>query len=208
MFCKKCGKEVQEGVRFCPSCGAEVGSVNSEVENSAQKDNSINSTASGSTQQTQSVGSDFGSAASKVNINIPTSVKNVDSNSIKNLLKNKKFIGIVAAVIVVVILICAVGGDSTIDTVKDGTIAAYPYKTVGKAFDDFFTSPKWNSYKENGDEYVKFTGKYAQGKNTLKVTVIFEVNGNSFQIDSVDINGITYTSLYDLADLMDAIYGE
>jgi predicted ATP-dependent serine protease len=95
MFCQNCGKEIQERVKFCPSCGAEVGSVNSEVENSAQKDNSNNSTASGSTRRTQSVGSEFGSIASKVNINIPTSVKNVDSSSIKNLLKNKGLIWIV-----------------------------------------------------------------------------------------------------------------
>ncbi len=24
MYCRKCGKELQEGARFCPSCGAEV----------------------------------------------------------------------------------------------------------------------------------------------------------------------------------------
>lgn len=28
MFCKKCGKEIKEGVRFCPYCGAESGVSN------------------------------------------------------------------------------------------------------------------------------------------------------------------------------------
>lgn len=30
MFCKKCGKEIKEGVRFCPYCGAESG-VSNEI---------------------------------------------------------------------------------------------------------------------------------------------------------------------------------
>ncbi len=37
MFCKKCGKEIKEGVRFCPYCGAESG-VSNEMKATEKKE--------------------------------------------------------------------------------------------------------------------------------------------------------------------------
>lgn len=31
-FCSKCGKEIEEGVKFCPSCGAQTGAANAQVQ--------------------------------------------------------------------------------------------------------------------------------------------------------------------------------
>ena len=30
MFCRKCGKEIKEGVKFCPYCGAETTKIKTE----------------------------------------------------------------------------------------------------------------------------------------------------------------------------------
>lgn len=123
MFCKQCGKELPDGVKFCTSCGAEAGGTKDET----------------------SCG------------DVPPSVQSSGENAGQNMLnkskrKIKKPILIAIGVVVAVILLIAlIGGGDPIDTVKDGTLNAYPEQTVGEAFGKFFSNPEWVSYEEGGD---------------------------------------------------------
>jgi predicted nucleic acid-binding Zn-ribbon protein len=207
MFCKKCGKEVQEGVRFCPSCGAELSSVSSEVENGTQEVNNIDLDTSGSTQQTNRADSEAGSSASKESIKTGID-KKISINAIKTSLK-KHFIQYIVTLIVFAIIIYIAKGDSSVNTVKNSSFVAYPDKTIGKAFDDFFTNTKWDSYKKGGKTYVKFTGKYTTGKSSKKAQIIFKFSDDdNFQVESMTMDGDTYTSSLDVWYYLDMIYDE
>ena len=61
--------------------------------------------------------------------------------------------------------------------------------TVGDAFDNFFGSPKWKAYEEGTQERVDFQGNCTYSGEQVQVRIVFGIYGDTFQVDSVQING-------------------
>lgn len=178
MFCKNCGSEVLDGVKFCVSCGAEVNGTNGE---NSSKD---------VLPPAQSVEENLG--------------KDMHNHSVA---KKKKPIMIAIGVIVaVVFLLILIGGSDPVDTVKDGTFNAYPEQTVGEAFSNFFTNPKWVSYEEGGETYVKFTGGCTLYGEMVNAKIVFLIDGENFSIDTCKIGDVNVTNAYEIEAILDVIY--
>lgn len=178
MFCKQCGNEVSDGVKFCTSCGAEVNGANGE----------------------NTCG------------DVPRPVKGVGESSAQTMLnqssrKKKKPLMIAIGVIVAVVLLFAlIGGSDPVDTVKDGTLDAYPEQTVGEAFGKFFGNPKWVSYEKGEETYVEFTGGCTLYGEMVDAKIVFSIDGQNFHIDTCKIGGVDVTNVYELESILDVIY--
>ncbi len=79
--------------------------------------------------------------------------------------------------------------------------------TVGDAFDNFFGSPKWKAYEEGTQERVDFQGNCTYSGEQVQVRIVFGIYGDTFQVDSVQINGKEAPALIS-AGLFSAVYGE
>lgn len=53
MFCEKCGKQIQENVRFCANCGQMVNGIKSEVQSEPQRENIVEVNVSKNQQKKQ-----------------------------------------------------------------------------------------------------------------------------------------------------------
>jgi len=174
MFCKQCGKEVPDGVKFCTSCGAEVNGANTEstpppVQNAA------------------------GSSGQKM------------SNQSGNMKKGLIVIAI-GVIVAVVLLFIIIGGSDPVNMVKDGTFNAYPEQTIGEAFSEFFSNPKWVSYEMGGETYVKFTGGCTWGGEMTSAKIVFLIDGENFNIDTFKIGDMNFTNVYEIESMLDTIY--
>jgi hypothetical protein len=105
----------------------------------------------------------------------------------------KKYIvgGILLAVGLLWALSDAFGFGGNISTVKNGTFYAYPDVKIGKAFNDFFNDPEWDSYTDNnGDEIVKFSGECYYDNRVAKTEIFFIVHeDDTFDVDYITIGG-------------------
>ena len=77
--------------------------------------------------------------------------------------------------------------------------------TVEEAFNHYFDNPQWSTYEEGGYSYVAFTGgcEYMGEKADARLT--FQITGDQFRVNSLDINGIEQSDFI-LYALLESIY--
>lgn len=86
-----------------------------------------------------------------------------------------------------------------ISVVKNGHFKGYTNKTIGKAFDSYFTGPSWTQFKsQRGWNVVEFRGRglILKGKGKTVFNVQFIVNSNgSFHVANYTEDGVTKRNL-------------
>lgn len=179
MLCKKCGKEITRGGKFCDFCGAEI---NSDI---------TQGTVPTPIQSSQATGQ---------NTPTPDDAKR----------KKQTIIGAATVALGLLAIILGLsalfGGNKAVKLVQTGHFVNWPNTTIEEAFDDFFSSMEWDSYKEDGETYVKCTGKRKYDGETTKIKITFEIDDDEFQIVSVTLNGKTYTDANTISTLLYLIY--
>lgn len=112
-----------------------------------------------------------------------TDIEEMSDISLKKSNNNRKPIIIVAISLIMIFLIISMtkgGTNKYVNIVKNGTISYYPEVTVGEAFKNWFSSPKW-SY-DSATELVDFTGNCTWKDRTAKAVIEFRVyDDNSFE---------------------------
>lgn len=118
------------------------------------------------------------------------------------------------AAIVVIVLFFVSNSDSVSDIVQPGTgvrnayLTQYSDKvTVEEAFDNFFANGKWSTYKADGYSYVTFTGTCEYLGERVDARITFQITGEKFRVDRLDINGVEQSDLI-LAVMLEKIYEE
>lgn len=119
---------------------------------------------------------------------------------------------IISAVLIIAAAACTLSALSPAldDTAKVRNAYLSQYSTtvtVGDAFDNFFGSPKWKAYEEGTQERVDFQGNCTYSGEQVQVRIVFGIYGDTFQVDSVQINGKEAPALIS-AGLFSAVYGE
>ena len=179
MLCQKCGKEIKEGGKFCDSCGAEV---SADI-----------------TQGTVPPPIQSGQTSGQ-NTPAPDDAKK----------KKQTIIGVATVALGLLAIILGLsalfGGNKAVKLVQNSKLTGWPEKTIEEAFDDFFNSMEWDSYKEDGDTYVICTGKCKADGETMRLKIIFEIDGDDFEPVRVTIDGESYTSASDISEILDIIY--
>jgi len=98
--------------------------------------------------------------------------------------------------------------DKTVQVVRNGTFYMNPNVPIGKAFDQFFADGKWRSFTSTDKEtIVEFTGECTWFNSPAKMLVQFNVEGESFILRYVDINGVVM-SFEDSASIMEKVLSE
>lgn len=93
-------------------------------------------------------------------------------------------------------------------SVRNAYLSQYSEKvTVEEAFDHFFDSGKWDTYKEGGYSYVVFTGSCEYFGKRADARITFKITGENFVVDTLDVNG-SRQSDFVLYALMAAVYEE
>jgi hypothetical protein len=127
----------------------------------------------------------------------------------------KSKINIIETLVGVVLLVFAIsfgfgliGGDQYVRIVKSGTLEAYPQKTVGKAFDDFLSNPRWESgLSDEGERFVNVRGEvlYIDEEVELAVQFIIDKDNKTFSYNASEINGVPQNNLV-FWNLLETIY--
>lgn len=81
--------------------------------------------------------------------------------------------------------------EARILAVKEGTLAEYPDKAVGEAFDLYFSSPEWDYDSAEEKEFVEFTGHFLYEKEDITASIQLSVDETAdIEIDAVSYNGV------------------
>ncbi|MBS4174253.1 cell division site-positioning protein MapZ family protein [Bacillus sp. FJAT-49736] len=94
--------------------------------------------------------------------------------------------------------------------VKNGNLNGYPDVTVGDAFANFFSSPKWKYFKaDSGEQVVEFTGfcTYMDKEVKAKLQFIVYDDSDQFDIGALEFNEVPQNALTRAA-LIKAVYEE
>lgn len=180
MFCKKCGKEIADGLTTCPECNAATQASQVSLD-------SVSNGAKGFVDGYKNFGS-----LSKTNKIIHIAVP-------------------VVAVVVIVLILSLVFSDKYVSMVKDGHLEAFSKtETVGEAFDGFFASPEWDSFKsDKGKRIVEFNGECEYLGDDVKVCIQFEIDEDDeeFEIYYADVDGEKMSD-FEILALFEAVYDE
>ena len=116
--------------------------------------------------------------------------------SMEGFRKKSIIIGIILTIAFILFCVFAINDSGATDAIASKNISASYFteysssKTIGEAFDDFFASPKWTSYKQGAHEYVDFSGGCTYGdKTNAKMVITFALFNDSFQIERITIDG-------------------
>lgn len=188
MYCTHCGAVIPDGAKFCTRCGAKVESA---AKGNVQPEEV---SAKGSVPP--------GTAAARAAQAPPKKHR---------VLKILGTLGRAVIAIVVLLLIIGYVLDGPVRSVKNSTMNGYPGKTVGEAFDSYFDNPEWSSYKNDGMQYVEFSGTFDNSGDESTVDVIFLVDEDTAQIESFYVDGLDLCQMSDLGALsmlgmLEAIY--
>lgn len=180
MFCKKCGKEIADGLTTCPECNAATAAsqVSFNSENKGVK-------------------------------GFVDGYKNFGSLSMKDKIIHA-VVPVVAVIAIVVILSLVFSDNYVSMVKEGHLKSFSKTETVGEAFDDFFANPKWESFKSEDDErIVEFNGECEYLGDEVKVCIQFEVDvdDESFEISYADIDGEKMSEL-EMLGLLEAVYDE
>lgn len=77
--------------------------------------------------------------------------------------------------------------------------------TIGEAFNRFFGDPKWKPYNDGLQKYIDFQGSMMLDDERVTAIITFAVFDDSFQVNSVKINGEEQNALFQ-KQLFEAIY--
>ena len=96
---------------------------------------------------------------------------------------------------------------SEVEGVKNGTLSAFPDKTVGEAVDSFFGDPTWEVLiGEDGNTYVNVEGTIQYMSKDVQALIQFrlDVSNDTFKINVLEFNGIPQSDamLYALIEKM------
>lgn len=129
-------------------------------------------------------------------------------NKVEGMSKWKKFktvlIVAVDVILLIVILNLVMYGRSATYIVQQGSLTAYPEKTVEDAFDNAFGfgEGSWDEYEQYGADIVE----YMTTVNGHVIKIVFTVNKDSkqFRVRNLYMDGVDYTN--DIGDFLDLIY--
>ena len=97
----------------------------------------------------------------------------------------KKLIFIVVIISLMSVLFAGCGDDKYVQTVKNGSLDMAKGVPIGKAFDQFFSNEKWESFvSENNERIVEFNGECRWNNNPATCCV-------QFRVSYLDINGVS-----------------
>ena len=93
-------------------------------------------------------------------------------------------------------LLCLLGcgnEDKYVAMVKTGNLQIEPNIEVGKAFDEFFVHPKWESFESDDHKrVVEFNGDCTWDDKPAKCTIQFVINNDTeFEVVYVAINDVS-----------------
>lgn len=178
MFCKKCGKEIAEGLTTCPECNATTQAAQLPAENAA-----------GGVKGFVDGYKDFGSLSKNskiIHIAVPV-VAVIVVAVVLSLIFSKDYVAMVK--------------DSTLDDYSKTV-------TVGEAFDEFFSDPEWETFKsEDGDRIVEFNGECEYYGEKVNCCVQFEISDDDdyFEVEYMDIDGESLNRL-EIRAMLEVIY--
>lgn len=110
-------------------------------------------------------------------------------------MSKKKKIGLI--VVGVIVILCVIGfmmQNESINTVKEGKLNDYQSKTVGEAFDNFFSDTNWDWEEEkNGYDIVIFTGECQYMDEDVDATIKFRVNTDkgTFELTGLEFDDVS-----------------
>ena len=126
-------------------------------------------------------------------------------------MKTKLTVLSVISLMLVSIFMAGCGGEKynkTIQIVRNGTLKMNPNVPIGKAFDQFFANGQWKSFTSTENKtVVEFNGDCTFYNAPAKMKVQFIVNGNAFNLEYVDINGVSM-NLFESAGIVEKILSE
>lgn len=129
MFCKNCGKELDDGATFCTACGAQ-----------------LNKTETQSTFETT------------VNTFATKAKTTINSGVLKKYVTKKNVIILAAVIVVVCIIGTMFSSNNAVNIVKNGYFYVNENMTVGELFNVTFDDVKWESFvADDGQTYVNAT---------------------------------------------------
>lgn len=125
----------------------------------------------------------------------------------KKLKLYQKIIIIVIAIIAISIIFSVINADKAIDIVKNGEFFQYKGTTVSKAFENFFSRPKWSSYKDKEYTIVEFKGNALYDNKDVEILIEFNVDTKTgeFDVDTYKIDNNSY-NIDVFLELLDTIY--
>lgn len=194
MFCGKCGIELREGSKFCGNCGWSPESQERPNQSTQQRQG----------PHTNAQGSQFQATGPYCYGEMKRPKKNAGRIILI-------VVGILAALFILFIAIAMLpSGSEAGAVVKNGHFHSYPSETVGDAFADFFSDPKWEDFTgTNGNTYVQFTGGCVFYNEIVDIKFVFLVNkeANTFEIELARLDG-QLCSLSDIEEILAVVYAE
>lgn len=115
------------------------------------------------------------------------------------------FVVVVDIILLVVILKLVMYGNSATYIVQQGSLTAFPEKTVEDAFDTAFgDDSSWGEYEQYGADVVE----YYTMVNGRVIRVLFTVDKDSkqFRVSNLYIDGVDFT--YDIDYFLDLVYND
>lgn len=109
-------------------------------------------------------------------------------------MENRKKLILIAVIISLMsVLFAGCGDDKYVQTVKNGSLDMAKGVPIGKAFDQFFSNEKWESFvSENNERIVEFNGECRWNNNPATCCVQFRIlNDSRFEVSYLDINGVS-----------------
>ena len=109
-------------------------------------------------------------------------------------MENRKKLMLIAVIISLIsVLFTGCGDDKYVQTVKNGSLDMAKGVPIGKAFDQFFSNEKWESFvSENNERIVEFNGECRWNNNPATCCVQFRIlNDSRFEVSYLDINGVS-----------------
>lgn len=100
--------------------------------------------------------------------------------------------------------------EGLINFIRDARYDSFQEKTVGEAFDSFFTNQKWDVIQEGNLQIVIFTGNYDSNGVTESAEFKFEVYLERERFDTANIifGGKQVASISELEEVLSIIYGQ
>lgn len=140
----------------------------------------------------------------------PTILLKNPENTNKLKANKKRIVIVVSAVVLILFVFNMFFGNSNkeIRSVKGGNLEYYPEVTLGEAFENWFSSPKW-SY-DSKTKLVQFSGECTYGGKPATMTIDFRTYDNGvFETNSISVDD-TYSTIYftdrDCIDLYSNIF--
>lgn len=94
---------------------------------------------------------------------------------------------------------------ANINLVMNGIIYSHPSKTVGDAFNAFFSNPTWYALEDG--KYVYCSGGCTYDGEPATAIMGFEVYGNNFELGALNIDGTTYEDIVSINIFLNTVFG-